>query len=352
MLFRNIPVSQHYDLENKPTPIKQLSTQTLLLRSSDVVSGSNHDGIFNVPMLKLPTKCKLVIDSFNTIADSNIGWYDDNIIHCHWRGFQQPISYTSSGKSTSDILFTTKCGGNCMKYPPTNFASYATSNVVSGKSYGNGTYTSSQSTAWNNANYFGNCFEPTANIPWTSSNGYTSGNYTGSVSTTATDLKTGESQNLSGEWGQIAFPNLVKLTSYTMVAGGSVAKSYMSKTWYLLGSTDNNTWYIIDNQTKTSWTASENATYNIGYTLPFKYYRIVITSCVSGSYVIIDEVKLYGKTSEAKPFTSSCDTSLGIPIANPDMLGDKINIYFSSPTLSNIATTMPNWSLSFHVVEE
>jgi hypothetical protein len=171
-----------------------------------------------------------------------------------------------------------------LRYPPVSLATGVSMNgnvgttVVSGQSYGNGTYVTS--TSANYSTYYAyKAFDQDPTTWWNGSGG-TNSPFTASGTT------------YSGQWVQIQLPIAIFLTSYTLTqANGSAFDNF-----FIAGSNDASTWTLVDSQStiQSFWSTKASQTfYTALVTTAFSYYRII---CNANSLTLYDW-SLYGVTS-------------------------------------------------------
>jgi hypothetical protein len=201
------------------------------------------------------------------------------------------LSSASWGKGTYTATASSYyCTGAL--FPVTTSTTHTDTWTASAQTYGNGTYTTSQSSTLNGAAKFCNAFDASGNyyqagtLYDSSQNG---GVYLGTTVTTAIGYHDNVSVNLSGEWAQIQLPVAIYLNSYTIKNN-----SYWPKTWYVLGSVDGTNWYWFDTQTATWSSGGVTQTFTVTKkATKYNYYRFVWT--VSGSTTVsIETMQLYG----------------------------------------------------------
>jgi len=192
-----------------------------------------------------------------------------------------------------------------LEWPPIAMTSSANSGqLVTGQSYGNGTYTVTSSSQYGNSislvNYeaFDKSVTPASNSnTWLSgngNNGFTS--YTSALAYIGPYFTNG----IGGEWLQIQLPCNIILTGYSL-GGGSIGTQWLPSSWYIFGSLDGAHWYQLDSRSvpvNTIGTSPVNPYTINGLSLPYyKYFRLVITrnNNTTGFDICgIGEWKLYG----------------------------------------------------------
>lgn len=185
-------------------------------------------------------------------------------------------SYVRGNMHVSDVLHTTTIGdGVIVPYPPVALNSNVS--LLADAKYGNGEYIVSASSSpyvpdpialFNNndteAYYINTGYD------------YSTGQYTGYISTTFTDF-TNVSTSIMGEWVQIQLPKAIRLYSYGLTPFALYYDTAPYK-YVLLGSSDGDTWTLLDDH-RTSPTIYQDSlevinlvsTYNT-----YSYYRFVV----------------------------------------------------------------------------
>lgn len=115
------------------------------------------------------------------------------------------------------------------------------------------------------------------------------------------DVGTKYCTDASSPYVVFAMKNPVTVKSYA-IATGNDTSSYTGRnpqSWTLYGSTDGNSWNVINNVTNGSVTLkavdSKYFKFTTNNTASYKYYKLQITSCVSGSTVQLSEFSLYAQ---------------------------------------------------------
>ena len=105
-------ITQEYD-QNYPVKLQKSKpytrTHRVILRSVDKTSGTIDDATFKVDLPHIKSgKCKLVIENFFMTTNANLTEFNNNYYHIHLKQYNQPLSYSSSTKGTTDIIATLK----------------------------------------------------------------------------------------------------------------------------------------------------------------------------------------------------------------------------------------------------
>ena len=192
-----------------------------------------------------------------------------------------------------------------VEWPPVAMTSSANSGqLVTGQSYGNGTYTVTSSSQYGNGSSLVNyeAFDKSVTSA-SNSNTWLSGNgnngftyYTSALAYIGPYFTNG----IGGEWLQIQLPYNIVLTGYSL-GGGSSGTQWLPSSWYIFGSLDGAHWYQLDSRSvpvNTIGTSPVNPYTINGLSLPYyKYFRLVITRNNNTSALDIcgiGEWKLYG----------------------------------------------------------
>ena len=165
------------------------------------------------------------------------------------------------------------------------------------------------------------CFDKNnSGTTWTTSGApYSSGAYTGSISTTISGSA------YLGEWIQIQLPVAIVLTSYTIYVGNSLQRR-APNTFKVAGSTDGTTWTIVDTQTGITLTTSQTFT-PTPQTNSYTYYRLcvnIIQGAAASEYLTIGEMVLNGT----------------VPSLAQDFYADERGNLLTAPVTG---TTLQNW---------
>ena len=108
---------------------------------------------------------------------------------------------------------------------------------------------------------------------------------------TTTYLFNGSFTTMNGEWIQISFPYLIKLTSIIIHKyPGDAFFVRMPKTGVILGSNDGTTWYFIHNFSSGSLVGNGPWTYNISTTNSYTFIRFVINTNNGGPILNIKQI--------------------------------------------------------------
>ena len=206
------------------------------------------------------------------------------------------------------------------EFPPVALTSDST--ILSGQTYGNGTYTCSSSTtaASNRAPY--NAFDKNlTTTAWFSENNVynsTTGVYTGSKAT----------NGYKGEYIQIQLPIQIYLKTYKISYQGGAAGS--PKKFRIYGSNDNLNFIQIYEQLNADFTIYSTLSFDITNNyVAYTYYRLVINELrilvSSPTYAVINDITLIGKYKDNTTDTdilyiksNIIDGSIGINTSTPN----------------------------------
>lgn len=206
------------------------------------------------------------------------------------------------------FAFPDNLGNQVLEYPSARLLTYIPSAgsadigltntvTISTAGYGNGVYVASMSsgadtkfcppaTAFDKIVYNQDQCLSAANRYTT-----TSGAYAGAVVTAG----------ISGEWVQIQLPNMIILTSYSILSFNSTSGTFYLRTpyaWTILGSNNGSTWSIVHIQYGQTYTGyNQSFTFNVSTNLSFCFYRIVIQRTQPGTpdgFSEIGEWRLFG----------------------------------------------------------
>jgi hypothetical protein len=172
-------------------------------------------------------------------------------------------------------------------YPVSSMTANTT--VITGTSYGTGTYIISASNTSANAAY--NAFDNVSTTSWLSGASYTTTSSAFSTTVSGTTR--------SGEWLQIQLPTTIILKYYSIQASSSAATTKSPASFVIAGSQDATNWFLIDIRSGLSWgNNSMVQTFTISNNiLAYNYYRLIGISLVSAgasTALEIGEMKLYG----------------------------------------------------------
>ena len=189
-----------------------------------------------------------------------------------------------------------------VEYPPplhlSTQAITGNSIVVSGSTYGNGTYTASASSEYG-ANYaaakaFNKLIAATNGYDgWYSTSvvSYTAANntYSGAVTTTASGLV------LSGEWIQLQMPSATTLRTYTLSTHShNEGITNAPTSFWLVASTNASTWTLIDTRQNIMWSRlCESKTFTTTNDTSYTYYRLIVNQLYRNTtFVSLGELQL------------------------------------------------------------
>jgi hypothetical protein len=163
---------------------------------------------------------------------------------------------------------------NNTKFPPG--AMTANTTTFTGTGILDGVYTATQSNPGEPSYYaFDNSNNHAGEV---NAYNYTTGNYTGSVTTTVTNLVTRTSTSYSGLWLQIQVPNPVTLNSFSLMGrqDQSLFLYRTPTTFYIAGSNDGSSWELIHSTSGAQFTsATQYFTCNGGNTNKYSYFRLI-----------------------------------------------------------------------------
>jgi hypothetical protein len=131
-----------------------------------------------------------------------------------------------------------------------------------------------------------NAFDKNSVTNWSSNPVYTSGGYTGGLST---PISTGG--GIPGEWLQLQTPVPYRLVNYTLTD-----RQQREKQWNLVGSLDGTIWTVIDSQNLTAVQTAVSVTYTPSSTAgPYSYYRFIINATFGGNpYTDLADLSFFG----------------------------------------------------------
>jgi len=213
-----------------------------------------------------------------------------------------------------------------VQYPPAALTGSIT--TISGKLYGNYTYTVSNSSSFGSIYDGWHAFDYSVGSDgtfWVSNQNYD--NNTG-ILTVGNASKNG----ISGEWLQIQLSVAIGVVSYRLTPRNDVySTSGTLNTWTFMGSNDGTTWTNLHSQsgiTLSNWISGVYNTYYISSPSNYTYYAIVINKIngIGGSgYVCIGELQLYAPTQV---------------IANPSASGSIIGVSSTTSAITVSFTTI------------
>lgn len=233
------------------------------LSLSNLLTATNVDTVAPFSLSNIATACNL--SSYPTT---------NNPIRA---GFYRGVTYTPAVATPEN-------------YPPAALTGSTT--TLSGKAYGNGTYTLSASSflaagSWPLHAAFN--YVTDGSDTWSSADFYNNtGAYTGSKTTTISG------SSVAGEWIQIQLPAAIALTSYT-IWPFTVDISRNPRGFQVAGSADGTTWTLVNNQTNvTGWTANIGKTFNVTGASAYRNFRIVCLTSSGGVSYCLSEMRLFG----------------------------------------------------------
>lgn len=171
-----------------------------------------------------------------------------------------PSSYSGSGATLTSLVgnVTGTLGGTYSFRPLL-------------KTYGSGTLQTSASTFYS-AELPENAFNTSLTSVWTAlTNNYSStGAYTGSVSTTISDV------SYSGEWLQVEFSSPRSLAEYSIFPW-TAATPRAPRRFFLAGSNNGSTWEMVDSKSSITGYDSSGKSFQLATpSANYKYYRLVV----------------------------------------------------------------------------
>ncbi|MDB4865611.1 discoidin domain-containing protein, partial [Euryarchaeota archaeon] len=163
--------------------------------------------------------------------------------------------------------------------------------VISGASYGNGTYKASTTIAVHSTHAVHGPFQMFNKV-------------NGSLDTKTTTT------NTSGEW-TIELPSSILLYKYNLHHGNAVSTSAnYPKDWTIEGSNDGTTWVVIDTRSNETYASSvtgfdvSKREYTVSNnTTKYKHYKLNVSAINSGSYILIGAWRLFEKNPRTGTLT-------------------------------------------------
>jgi hypothetical protein len=250
--------------------------------------------------------------------------------------------------STSNITILPKAGQYFPK--PTEFTNYsiermyppvrnflAATTVVSGQTYGNGTYIVSYSSTLSPYDPW-LCFntENTAGGHWAIGR-YTAGTFIYSTSIVS---------NYSGDWLEIQLPVAIKLTRFSFVSR-STYEFRSPKDFKIYGSNDGITWVELVSKIDAVYYSSTYQQSTPEITRAYSFYALVVNKIFStGTYLNFDEWYIYGQEVLSGQLSISYNTLT--PIKDPigaqwTYSSSNTNVYHMGSV--GIGTTSPEYQL-------
>ena len=113
----------------------------------------------------------------------------------------------------------------------------------------------------------------------------------------------------------ISFYSLYRSSSQP---GGWGSNNYSPQNWTFQGSNDNSTWTTLDTETgqQISYNASA-AIFGFSNSTAYRYYRIYITTAVSGTYVNITQMRMMGPEASTSAFNVTSYGYVGVGTSSP-----------------------------------
>jgi hypothetical protein len=180
-----------------------------------------------------------------------------------------------------------------VEYPPSDAPLTGSSTLISGKSYGNGTYTVSWSSSAGSPTWDGwHLFDKLSGV--SPENGAATGPlYLASGAHIGTTPST---NGVIGQWFDIVLPSSITVMSYS-IGNRFVDGSLQSpNTWSVMGSNDGgSSWINVDSRNGITW-ASNGIVKNYTVASPgsFTKYRMVINRNNGTDFCSIGELRLFG----------------------------------------------------------
>ena len=183
---------------------------------------------------------------------------------------------------------------------------------------------------------------------WHSGINYSSGPYTGAVTTTVSGT------SYAGDYLQLQTPNPLVLRSFSIYPrqDGGFWSTRSPKNFVMAGSNDNSTWYLLHTATGVSdWTASEKYFVCNGTSVASKYsyFRLVVTSLLSGGDSLqIQNLNLYTPMTLNNSITPATPKGLldGLTWKYYDGYSDYLVSYYTTNTYRNIGRTTDTTNLT------
>ncbi|KAI8994447.1 hypothetical protein BC832DRAFT_543059 [Gaertneriomyces semiglobifer] len=178
------------------------------------------------------------------------------------------ISVSGGSGTVTDIV----------SFPPANMTAETT--VITGQTYGNGTYTATASSVYNNSTYYTpwRAFETGPWYPLVNSySGTAPYSYVRGITTLV------DSESVAGEWIQLQMPVSIILSSFDIT---SSTTSRFIKDFDLVGSDDNGTTFTSILSSTMNWGTGSTQTLNIPVpksAKSFNTYRLIVKSMAGGS---------------------------------------------------------------------
>ena len=208
------------------------------------------------------------------------------------------------------------------EFPPGPLTS-DTDTILSGYSYGNGTYTlsTSETTSFSGFGVSSAFNKGTNNNTFTVNNVvyHDTGIYSGDKFTIS------DGTQYYGHWFQLYYDSgfcarSMSITNYT--------STYGFKDFILVGSNDETTWNTLLNKNNvTLWVLNETKTFTFFNEIQYKFYRIIVNKTNGGQLLVVKEIIFYGYDN-----TMYLNTFVGIGTNTPI---SKFTILNSYPNDSN-----------------
>jgi hypothetical protein len=183
---------------------------------------------------------------------------------------------------------------------------------------------------------------------WHSGINYSSGPYTGAVTTTVSGT------SYAGDYLQLQTPNPLVLRSFSIYPrqDGGLWSTRSPKNFVMAGSNDNSTWYLLHTATGVNdWSASEKYFVCNGTSVASKYsyFRLVVTSLLSGGDSLqIQNLNLYTPMTLNNSITPATPKGLldGLTWKYYDGYSDYLVSYYTTNTYRNIGRTTDTTNLT------
>jgi hypothetical protein len=239
------------------------------------------------------------------------------------------------------------------QYPPAALSSSVT--TMSNQAYGNGIYTTSESSTVLGSSGAWSIFDANEADGWTCSNlkydRNTNGNYLGS------DVTVASGSNFSGEWFQIECPKPFVLTHYTITGNNLTGRN--PRDFIVAGSTNGTSWTKLAEWYDQSLLVG-NTLYPFNITNPneFRFYRFIVPQIQgplgsqSGStWLSINSMKLFGYELTETNRTGQVNLNSSVVTMDKTLFSRPFTIQLTSPTGTNL-TNMGTWSCELEIIDD